>query len=94
MQAWAELHRLESFPPRCVVAGRREVHQMNDTPLNPVVWHRSPACADHNCVEVAGRSGMVSVRDGKNPDGPVLLFERAEWDAFLIGAKAGAFDSI
>ena len=29
------------------------------------------------CVELAGVSGAVAVRDSKNPDGPILLLTRA-----------------
>jgi hypothetical protein len=39
-------------------------------------------------------NGMVAVRDSKDPDGPVLLYTRAEWRAFLHGAKAGEFDDL
>ncbi|MFE3445856.1 DUF397 domain-containing protein [Nocardia sp. NPDC059180] len=35
------------------------------------------------CVEVAHLGGgMVRVRDSKNPTGPALVFNPAEWDAF------------
>jgi len=34
----------------------------------------------------------VLVRDSKNPDGPVLEFTAAEWDAFLAGLRNGEFD--
>jgi hypothetical protein len=37
-------------------------------------------------------SGVVAVRDSKDPDGPALIFTPAEWDAFIIGAKEGEFD--
>ncbi|WP_083449661.1 DUF397 domain-containing protein [Actinoplanes rectilineatus] len=46
-----------------------------------------------NCVEVAriAESGWA-VRDSKNPDGPVLRFTLAEWDAFVHGVKDGEFE--
>lgn len=56
---------------------------------------KSTACAGGECVEAACggvHHDEVRVRDSKNPDGPVLLFTRAEWDAFIKGAKAGEFD--
>ena len=34
----------------------------------------------------------VAVRDSRQPEGPVLLFTQAEWDAFVEGAKDGEFD--
>jgi hypothetical protein len=45
------------------------------------------------CVEVAAVPGGHVLRDSKNPTGPVLAFNDAEWNAFLEGAKAGEFDA-
>lgn len=46
-----------------------------------------------NCVEVRMPSeAVVYVRDSKDPDGPVLRFSPAEWDAFVAGVRAGEFD--
>lgn len=37
-----------------------------------------------NCVEVAGLpAGGVAVRDSRDPGGPVLMFARKDWQAFL-----------
>jgi hypothetical protein len=45
------------------------------------------------CVEVANLSdGEVGVRHSKDPSGPVLRFNSAEWQAFLGGARLGEFD--
>jgi Domain of unknown function (DUF397) len=57
-------------------------------------WRRSGACqgADSTCVEVAVDAQEVWVRDSKDGGGPVLRFSRAEWAAFLAGARAGEFD--
>jgi Domain of unknown function (DUF397) len=45
-----------------------------------------------NCVEVAFLSGgEVAMRNSRQPDGPALVFTRAEWDAFLGGARDGEF---
>ncbi|MEU0549938.1 DUF397 domain-containing protein [Micromonospora sp. NPDC005979] len=42
-----------------------------------------------NCVEVADNlPGLVAVRDSKDPDGPVLVFEPEAWRAF-VGLGAG-----
>ncbi|MCP2261013.1 protein of unknown function (DUF397) [Streptoalloteichus tenebrarius] len=43
-------------------------------------------------VEIAFVEDVVVMRDGKDPDGPVLVFTHAEWDAFVEGAKDGEFD--
>lgn len=47
-----------------------------------------------NCVEIARlRDGAVAVRNSRHPDGPALVFTRAEWDAFVSGAADGEFGS-
>jgi hypothetical protein len=43
-------------------------------------------------VEVANAGGNLLVRNSKHPDGPILAFTKAEWRAFLAGAKDGEFD--
>ena len=48
-----------------------------------------------NCVEVARLDDeTIGVRDSKNPNGPVLRFSQAEWDAFLDGMAKREFDQI
>jgi hypothetical protein len=65
--------------------------------LPPVDWHistESPS-ADGSCVEagpVLDGSGRVAVRHSKAPDAAIIVYTRAEWDAFLDGAKDGDFD--
>jgi Domain of unknown function (DUF397) len=45
-----------------------------------------------NCVEVAFLAdGGVAMRNSRHPVGPALVFTRAEWEAFLGGAKDGEF---
>jgi Domain of unknown function (DUF397) len=57
-------------------------------------WQKSSRSGPHsdNCVEIAFIGGGVAMRDSKHPEGPVLLFTPAEWDAFVAGAKDGEFD--
>ena len=43
-------------------------------------------------VEIAFVDDVIVMRDSKKPDGPVLVFTRAEWDAFVAGAKDNEFD--
>jgi hypothetical protein len=46
-----------------------------------------------NCVEVAALpDGSVAVRNSRHPDGPALVYTRAEITAFVEGAKDGDFD--
>jgi hypothetical protein len=42
------------------------------------------------CVEVAdGYTGIVPVRDSKDPHGPALLIPAGAWTAFVDALKAG-----
>jgi hypothetical protein len=46
-----------------------------------------------NCVEVAQLpNGDVAVRNSRFPEGPALIYTRAEITAFVEGAKDGDFD--
>jgi len=67
---------------------------MNEAAGRDLDWRRSTACADHACAEVAVDVEFVYVRDGKMPDGAVLRFTRAEWEAFVRGMKSGDFDLV
>ena len=62
--------------------------------LSNAEWRRSPGSADgeESAVEVAILPDGVAVRDSRRPDGDVLYFTPAEWDAFVGGAKDGEFD--
>lgn len=60
-----------------------------------LVWRKAKASnSQGNCVEVADLpNGYRAVRDSKLGDkSPTLIFRPAEWDAFILGAKAGEFD--
>lgn len=58
-----------------------------------LTWRRSSSCSQDSCVEVADfPDGGVAVRDGKEPtSSPVLVFTAQEWEAFVVGVKAGEF---
>jgi predicted secreted Zn-dependent protease len=56
------------------------------------VWRRSTASGGGNCAEVSVTSESVLMRNSQRPDGPVLEFTRAEWEAFLTGVRDGEFD--
>jgi hypothetical protein len=58
------------------------------------VWRKTSRSgnATTECVEVADGGDVVGVRDSKDPHGPVLEFDRAQWAAFVAGVKAGSFD--
>lgn len=67
---------------------------MPATRLREVEWIKSRASnPSGNCVEMAELpDGGVAVRNSRFPDGPALLYTRAEMDAFIRGAKDGEFD--
>ncbi len=54
-----------------------------------VLWRRSHACADGECVEVAFDGNHVLVRDSKQPAVGVLAFSQDDWRAFLIDLSRG-----
>lgn len=56
-------------------------------------WHTSRRSAEgSNCVAWAVLDGSgVGLRDSKDRDGPVLVFGRATWTAFVESVKRGEF---
>jgi hypothetical protein len=53
-------------------------------------WHKSTRSGSNggDCVEVADNlPDLVAVRDSKDPDGPVLIFGRDTWIAFISTLK-------
>ncbi|QIS16801.1 MULTISPECIES: DUF397 domain-containing protein [Nocardia] len=61
--------------------------------LTNAVWQRAGDGAGKDSVEVAMLAdGHVGLRDGKNPDGPALIFTPGEWAAFIAGVQDGEFD--
>lgn len=66
---------------------------LGDTDLGGAQWHKSTHSGNGgNCVEVAVATGVIGVRDSKNPAGAVLRFTPAEWSAFVHGVRDGEFD--
>jgi len=65
-----------------------------DIDLSRAVWYKSTRSGGNGgqCVEVAGLSGVVAVRDSKDPDGPKLVFAAGEWRRFIRTIKTGAHD--
>jgi hypothetical protein len=57
-------------------------------------WRRSgdgPGAVEVAMVDVDGEPWVLA-RVAGDPDGPVLAYDRHEWECFLDGAKAGEFD--
>jgi hypothetical protein len=61
-----------------------------------VDYRISSFCSHGDCVEVGQLpEGSVTVRDTKDPDRRTeLVFTRDEWAAFVLGVKAGEFDTV
>ncbi|RKT54071.1 DUF397 domain-containing protein [Saccharothrix australiensis] len=55
----------------------------------PTHWRKSSYSAGNggDCVELAHATTSLLVRDSKNPDGPVLAFDRARFAGFLTALK-------
>jgi len=59
--------------------------------VDAVAWQRSGDGPDP--VEIAFVDEWVLMRTGGRPGGDVLVFDHAEWDAFVRGVKDHEFDA-
>jgi hypothetical protein len=52
-------------------------------------WRKSSYSSEQGgaCIEIAAHPAAVHVRDSKDPEGPALSFEPAEWAAFTAFAN-------
>jgi Domain of unknown function (DUF397) len=58
-------------------------------------WFKAQASSYQGaCVELAWASGNIAMRDSKDPDGPILVYNPTEFKAFIDGARNGEFDSL
>ncbi|QKW19407.1 DUF397 domain-containing protein [Kitasatospora sp. NA04385] len=63
--------------------------------LSTAAWSKSSHSGENggNCVETsrtfATTTGIVPVRDSKDPEGPALLFPTTTWQTFLTSLKTG-----
>lgn len=59
-------------------------------------WRKSTASnPSGNCVELAVLAGGdVAVRNSRHPDGPTIIYTRAEMAAFFTGVRDGEFDDL
>ncbi|HMH91484.1 MAG TPA: DUF397 domain-containing protein [Streptosporangiaceae bacterium] len=64
--------------------------------LGELPWRNSLASnPSGNCAEVAPLpDGGIAVRNSRYPNGPALVYARAELAAFLAGAKNGESDDL
>jgi hypothetical protein len=62
---------------------------------SPVRWRkssRSSSDVNTECVEVADLYPALAVRDSKDPNGPILTFQRHEFKGLLDRVKNGHFE--
>ncbi|WP_328475711.1 DUF397 domain-containing protein [Actinoplanes sp. NBC_00393] len=59
-----------------------------------LTWRVATRSANGNCVEVARAGDEIAVRNSRHPDGEIIVYTRAEFAAFLDGAKKGEFDDL
>ncbi|MFD7447910.1 DUF397 domain-containing protein [Kitasatospora sp. NPDC059827] len=64
--------------------------------LSDAAWFKSSHSNNGgSCVEVAPNvSGLVPVRDSKDPQGPALVFPAGTWSSFVAGVQAGEFGEV
>jgi hypothetical protein len=67
-------------------------HPKGDFDLSRAVWQRAKGDESESAVEVAFVDDLIGLRNSGEPDGPVLVFTKDEWDAFVGGAQDGEFD--
>ena len=70
-----------------------------DMPLEEITalsWRKSTrSIGNGQCVEAARLTdGHLVMRDSMDTSGPMILFTRTEWHAFVRGIKDGEFDSL
>lgn len=59
-------------------------------PIETLTWTTSPFSEGGRQVEIAALpDGGRAMRDSTHPDGPVLWFNAAEWEAFVLGVRNG-----
>ncbi|MFF3753532.1 DUF397 domain-containing protein [Streptomyces sp. NPDC002018] len=57
-------------------------------------WRKSSYSSGEQgeCLEVADGYADIPVRDSKNPTGPTLHFQAADWTAFVGAVKGGSLN--
>ncbi|MDI3422141.1 DUF397 domain-containing protein [Streptomyces luteolus] len=69
---------------------------MRSIDLSAVTWRKSSYSNQDggNCIEISDDYPThIPVRDSKNAQGPVLVFESAAWASFVGAVKGGDFSA-
>jgi hypothetical protein len=74
----------------------QRVNGMSAAELGGVAWQKSHhSNPTGSCVEMAQLpGGEVAVRNSRYPDGPALIYTKAEISALILGIKDGDFDRL
>jgi predicted secreted Zn-dependent protease len=57
-------------------------------------WRVSRTCDSGACIMVAPYGNSIVFGNTRQPDGPIYLYTKTEWEEFLAGVKLGDFDDI
>ncbi|GAA2427146.1 DUF397 domain-containing protein [Actinomadura vinacea] len=68
---------------------------MSNPDLSAVRWRKSSHSTGQggDCVEVANIAPAIAVRDSKDPDGPKLILDAADWRVLARRIRASERDS-
>ena len=57
-------------------------------------FRRSSFCAANECIEVAQRNGVITLRDSTKIQGSMLNYAPEDWRRFVCRIKAGRLDAL
>lgn len=75
----------------------KTTQELTDHELAGIHWRTSTRSSNGggDCVEVGpltDGTGRIAVRHSHHPDGAIIIYTPAEWNAFIAGARDGEFD--
>ncbi|MFA1544585.1 DUF397 domain-containing protein [Actinomadura monticuli] len=64
------------------------------TELSQAHWRKASQSSStgSDCIEVAAIRDVIAVRDSKNPEGPMLVFDRDAWAQLAERVNGGELD--
>ena len=70
----------------------REKVDLYAADLSDVTWKSAPGSDPDDRIEIAELpGGAMALRNPADPNGTVLRYTPAEWEAFVLGARDGEF---